>query len=53
MIRRPEVIAGVRLDPVAERALGGAVVKLTADGAELDRDDVEQLLQALDEARER
>lgn len=46
-------IDGVHLSPVAERPLGGALVKIDAPGSELDRDEVEQLRDALDEVLER
>lgn len=56
MIRRPMLVADVRLDPVPERAFGGALVRITTtnpSGVELDRDDLVELRDAIDEAIER
>lgn len=57
MIRRPMLVAGaVKLDPVPERAFGGALVRITTtnpSGVELDRDDLVELRDAIDEAIER
>lgn len=52
---RPMLVAGVRLDPVPERAFGGALVRITTNpnGAELDRDELAELRDAIDEAIER
>lgn len=60
MIRRRIVIddvreggvGGIELRPVAERPFGGALVKITAPGTELDRDGLERLREAIAEALE-
>lgn len=54
MTLRRRIIIGdsIMLEPVPERALGGAIAKLSGE-AELDRDELVALRDAIDEAIER